>query len=408
MNKIFESGLSEQELEQFFLTLHRYQDFWQASPLRNFTRFLSSCPQSWQEEISVLDWQQLLDCDAKAELSCCPQLAADLEPIRKCLNKVPIWSESFPLESSSLQGLKAKKVHEISRFLACVGSCVQQHGVDQDASMIDWGGGKGHLSERLQSVCQRPVLCVDREISAKVRAGSTVQYLQEEIRSAEKLSPTLQSALKQTHISLGLHACGSLSIHQLELARQSLPSCQLLINVACCFDKIQGPHQILSAFGRQHLIPLSEAALDLATRTRRSPDAASFQLKKTVNAFRWCLFLFEQAHGLPVTRSFGRRPDWLYRQGFAAYLATLSDAHPEIYERRNEVLDFYALESTQSTLHHIFCLHILRNQFARAIELAVVLDRGFWLAESGFKVSLWQLFDGTLSPRNLALQAVPG
>jgi hypothetical protein len=61
--------------------------------------------------------------------------------------------------------------------------------------------------------------------------------------------------------------------------------------------------------------------------------------------------------------------------------------------------------SVRSETRRILLCHLLRDRFARALEVVLLLDRAILLEEMGFRVELLQVFDPRLSPRNIALIA---
>ncbi len=406
------STLTKQQsthLDELLMCMQRYQDLWQSSPLRDYRRFDRSCPTVWLNELSRLSDAELLDFELGNQTHLYPHVASELSALQKVWQHVP--AQPAPDERLDLiaKGIKRKKLYELACLLSYLRPNLDSKQLAVGPSVIDWGGGKGHLSECLHANFGLPVVCIDRHIDPSLthRPPSGVVYYQEEVSNVDSLSSGLQSQLAHAHISLGLHACGDLSLHQLAAARQTAANCRLLVNVACCFDKIEGAYQPQSRWGQIMLPAINEASLDLATRTRRRPDPDTFYLKKTVNAFRWCIFLFEQNRSYPTTVKIGRRADRIYRQGFSAYLQSLQHSHPHLYRRRKELQSFFDREETQQQLNRIFLLHLIRSRFARAVEFLVVFDRASWMLEAGFEVELLQLFDVSRSPRNLALIAYP-
>ena len=59
----------------------------------------------------------------------------------------------------------------------------------------------------------------------------------------------------------------------------------------------------------------------------------------------------------------------------------------------------------QAEVFAIFAAHLIRNAFARPLEILLILDRALWLREKGFETQIQAIFDRRLSPRNLSLIA---
>jgi hypothetical protein len=54
----------------------------------------------------------------------------------------------------------------------------------------------------------------------------------------------------------------------------------------------------------------------------------------------------------------------------------------------------------------MFLANIIRWQFGRLLEVYILLDRAIYLQESGFKVEMAQLFNESISPRNIGILAL--
>jgi hypothetical protein len=56
-------------------------------------------------------------------------------------------------------------------------------------------------------------------------------------------------------------------------------------------------------------------------------------------------------------------------------------------------------------MREFFVINVVRNVFARPLEVILLLDRVLWMEEQGHAVELLAFFDHSISPRNLGLFA---
>lgn len=345
-----------------------------------------------------------------AEFSTLKQDLTSLQQFCDGIDEAPVQREpesaNFrPSLTSTVTKISDKKHHELQVLLALL----QYHTQRESPSLpvVDWGGGKGHLGALVQAETEHPVLILEKDPDFQSHYAD-LQYLEAMVELHRPLPTSLAKQLSLDHGSLGLHACGSLSIAQLENAI-AYP-CQWLINIPCCFEKMRESHRPLSNT-LKHLTPLSHAALNLATRTSKDTSEDNARLKANIHDFRWTIFLFEHEVLLPqkkisrVTQKLGRFSKANYRQGFSTYLREVLKRLPHLGDYESELFAFFQQEETQNLLARTHQLQNWRNAFARPLELAVVLDRGFWLQEQGFEVHVERLFNDQISPRNFAIRA---
>ena len=378
-----------QDCKDFISRLNNYAPLFNSSLMQDYPHSLGHFPSDFT----------VLEADLAALNAFCQNIAQ--APIADYVK----YGDENTVKVQQRSNISKKKNHELDALLALL----SQHTHDQDPALpiIDWGGGKGHLAAKVQAQTQHPVLVLDKQRDL-LSHYQDLDYLEASIEQDQELPPRLKQLLSEAHGSLGLHACGSLSIRQMENAANS--HCQWLINVPCCFEKMQEAHRPLS-LTLAHLPPLSPAALNLATRTSKNESEDNIALKKSIHDFRWTIFLFEyqelvKQQKLPrPTKKLGRFKPAQYQEGFAKFLDAVLDKAPHLSDYKNEIILFHESEACQAQLNQTHHLQNWRNQFARPLELAVVLDRGFWLFEQGFEVNVERLFDSKISPRNFTLRA---
>ena len=176
--------------------------------------------------------------------------------------------------------------------------------------------------------------------------------------------------------------------------------------VSCCLQKIAGP--------------VARAAVTrgrgaLAARARRSGSPTSprgrWAWRRASTATiaareaRYALHRLLRARGVEVVageemRGINRRRAHAGLAALAGQALALRGLAPASEEeiRRHEV-------DARERYGLVRRLSLPRNMLARLVEVAVVLDRAAALEESGQRAQVVTLFDGAVSPRNIALFA---
>ena len=130
-------------------------------------------------------------------------------------------------------GIKDKKKYEINIMSGILDKMAKDLKID---TMVDFGGGHGHLAKRLSQLGYKVVI-ID-EVCAKNRVH--FNYICERV-SKEKLDAfeqVLRNALGDSKcIFYSLHACGSLSDCMIELFC-NIENALGLVNVGCCYNLI--------------------------------------------------------------------------------------------------------------------------------------------------------------------------
>jgi hypothetical protein len=209
-------------------------------------------------------------------------------------------------------------------------------------------------------------------------------------------------AFAPSDLAVGLHACGALGDRLVVAAAAA--GCDVAL-VSCCLQKIDAPFRSPLSHAGAGFRPRREA-LGLANLTA-APEGVEVSLPATLAAreARHALFLLLQARGAPISP--GEEMRGINRRRARGGLAAL--AAPAL-ERRNltpaSPIEIRTFED-EARRHHarVRRLSLPRNMLARLLEIAIVLDRGAALEESGHEVRWLAIFDRATSPRNLALFA---
>ncbi len=306
--------------------------------------------------------------------------------------------------------MTAKKQHEISCLLPFIETEMLTRKI---ARGLDIGGGAGHLARTLVTELSLPMISIDRDPALQnlgrdllkkqgMEEGETsLRFLSSEVMAGKQQD--IDAYFQGSCLSLGLHTCGPLAWTHLFKSSESL----CLLNFGCCYDRMtpeRDCHQ--SLFAKQHRLPITSFALFLATRgRRRKPDELLMQ--ERVNSYRLALHVLLQEEGLSEGfMAVGDAARSTYLLGFAAYaedrMKALGWVNHFSAVRAQRLVERPGM---RRAMREFFLINMLRNCFARPLEVLLLLDRALWLCEQGREVSLLQFFDQRHSPRNLGLFA---
>ena len=387
--------------------LRPWSELWSRSILQNWPESGATYPEAWLAYAESLDEEGERTLDA-GELpgEPPPSLHSLVLELRE-LTALP-WHEGVqPLTTADAQGLNAKKVHEIERVLSLLGPRTKTI-----RRAVDIGGGMGHLARLCVRTFDWTFHSIDRDAAlqekgrdwlrrARTLPREKVCFIHASLEDGpqDEIDPLLSG---QDRVSIGLHTCGSLALTQLRKSQKA----GLLLNFGCCYDQMDPTRDYpVSRFGKAHPLPLTRRALFLATRGRHRKTEAEFALMKRVNEQRFALDLLlrRKLPALGFVRA-GDAPKALYAGSFAGYARDrLERLRLEVGMTEAELNSFES--SVRPETRRIFLCHLLRDRFARALELVILLDRALLLEELGFQVELLQVFEPRLSPRNIALIA---
>ena len=388
------------------LLLPAHVSMWTSSILQNWPASRLSYPESWLSFLAAQGSDHLQIFQEEVPLPGMPEDLVRLVSYVQTLCELPGVFEEWSLSISDRQGLSAKKQHEIQRLLPMLAT---EAATVQCA--VDIGGGKGHLARLCIKYFGWPFTTVDRDAALQTKGqwwmkrnrdllSENLTFLEADLKDEPRPQVDQLFARRDT-LSLGLHTCGGLALTQL---RKSLTA-DVLVNFGCCYDKVEvnsarAKDQLnLSAVAKSRPLPWSQHALFLATRSRKGMTRAEFLLLKRVYQQRFTLALLLKEL-VPEVKFIvaGDAPKTLYNQSFAVYaanrLAALGLPLPgdelwlQSYAEREEIHTEVAL---------IFAAHQIRNLFARALEVALLLDRALWLEEQDCTVQLIQTFDRKLT-----------
>ncbi|GEN10574.1 Methyltransferase domain-containing protein [Myxococcus fulvus] len=394
-------------LEALTHQLRPWSALWSRSILQGWPESGAAYPEDWLDYARSLDetGERRLD---QGELvgAAPPSLGALLGALEE-LTKLPWHEDRHPMTVSETQGLSDKKAHELARVLALLGSrtrFIQQ--------AVDIGGGMGHLARLCARTFGWTFHSIDRDAAlqdkgrqwlkrARSPVGGPLHFIQASVEDGPqpRIDPLFSG---RDRASIGLHTCGPLALTQIRKSRGA----GFVLNIGCCYDKLELPRDYpVSGIGREHPLPFTPHALALTTRGRPRKTEAEFARMKQVYAWRFAFHLLSKRQ-FPE-RDFvraGDAPRALYDSPFASYALDRLERLGLSSNMTADELTAFEVSVRAETRDLLLC-HLLRDRFARALEVVLLLDRAIFLEELGFEVELLQLFEPDVSPRNLALVA---
>ena len=307
-----------------------------------------------------------------------------------------------------------KKQHEIRKLAPYVHHFYQRH---QVKGVIDIGGGIGILAQTLCNQYDLKVMSLDmdpvlqntgRERHEKNHrhADNKVSYHLVKVAADE---PKFKALLHPDHMTIGLHACGTLSLDQIRATVKN--EVKHLINFGCCYYKLAKSKdgQNISQFAQslKSRVEQSPYALTLSTRAHKKMNDKDYAFKLKVKFYRYAMhFLLHDEYQLPEMVTLGNTHPKLYAEIFGVYALDQLQRISVVPKHTVEELNTYFLnERRQELIWKMLAAGLIRNAFGRLLEIYLLLDRAIYLEEHGYKVEVMEFFDEEKSPRNIGLAA---
>ncbi|MCU0841853.1 MAG: SAM-dependent methyltransferase [Thiobacillaceae bacterium] len=271
----------------------------------------------------------------------------------------------------------------------------------QEAPVLEWCAGKGHLGRLLAQSWRVPVTSL--ELSAELCAAGHSLAGQARLRDRQDflqldaLTPEARHQLAGRH-AVALHACGDL--HRALVAGgvgQQVPALDL---APCCYYRTA--HETYRPF-RASALRLDHDDLRLAvTDTVTAPPR---QRQRTRQATAWKLAyqaLARQLTGAPY-RPLKPTPEAWMQAGFAAWCQRVAAREGLALSFVPDWADLESLGWRRAA--RVRRLELARLAFRRALEVWLVTDMAAYLEDNGYRVSLGIFCPRHLTPRNLLLSA---
>lgn len=401
--------------------LSPYHSIWQREVLNYYPSSLSSYPLQWVEELVALNSFQQFKIDARVDYDNIENI--QLKSLFEELRAISLFDQAdqyhtlplFHPHSTTYLGVKDKKKHELERFFSYFNQLQQ---VKKFNRITNIGGGVGHISRIMTQHFNLDSTDIDMNAEFQ-KIGREKLRLYPEKPSAPtinfvtlKLDDTTAPEFLAPHFTgdtftTGLHTCGELAVRHLKMAVDHQVAA--VLNFGCCYGLIEEMEKTrLSNFTQQNPIHFTPHALTLATRAHSEESEVSFNLKKRVKSYRYALHLYNlQEENISEFLTVGNGNEALYRGEFADYyLFMMKRLGITVNTNQNKLNNFYQSEEIQLLLKKMFAMDLIRWQFGRPLEIALLLDRGIFLAESGMEVQFFTLFDELISPRNIGILGI--
>lgn len=393
--------------------LKSYQALWYEEILNDYPHTLKNYPEGWVDQLSELTWEDRWQIDAKLDLS---KLEGDLKVLVERIRELSSFPENITekeLPKEALLGMNQKKIHEVSRIAPYIGKLQKKHNFSRG---FDIGGGKGHLARTLAHYFGLESICLDPDQDL-IRAGKKLLVklpVPSDAKSFSYLNNSLGSHIYNPDIkglenemlfdndslAIGLHTCGPLSLRLMERAKN-------LVNVGCCYLKLNPKTEVnVSRQALSDPLIFSKYSLALASRGHGGISYEDFMNKWKVKSFRYSLhLLLYEKLGIKKFITVEGYPLKKYGEDFSEYVFSKLT---ELGIKHNLDADYLNSfhQKWSPLVKKMFLANIIRWQFGRLLEVYILLDRAIYLQESGFKVEMAQLFNESISPRNIGILAL--
>jgi hypothetical protein len=316
------------------------------------------------------------------------------------LSELPALDAPSVTQNQDFRGVSQRKQQQLSALLGALTPLVAEA-----ARIVDVGAGSGHFTRLSARHFSRAALGLERNAERVARASSREQAdvgapFSAQFAVVDAFRDGLE--LRAADLAIGLHACGELGD---TLVRAVADSGADLALVSCCLQKISAPERApLSQAARG--LALHKETLGLSNLTSQAIGVET-SIERTMQArqARYALRQLLRARGLEIAP--GAEMHGINRRQAHAGLTEIATrslsqrglAPPSAQEladqEREAALHFHAVRR----------LSLPRNMLARAVELAVVLDRAALLLECGYSVRVATLFERAVTPRNISLFA---
>ena len=363
----------------------------------------------WSDFLLGMSQRDLERCEAEglavvaSSLAGVPTSLAELANDVRELSVLPaLGTRALAHESDEFRGVSWRKRQQLSSLLGALGSLV-----GPARRIVDVGAGSGHFTRLSARHFDRESLGLERNAERVARAHSraqteahTGQHTAARFAVIDAVKDPLE--LHADDLAIGLHACGELGD---TLVRAVAESGADLALVSCCLQKIGSPERraLSNAAGG---FALRKETLGLSNLTSQAIGVeASIEHTMLAREARYALRLLLRGRGLDIEP--GAEMHGINRRRAHAGLADIAQrslslrglpeaSSAEISEREREATRHFQVMRR---------LSLPRNALARAIELAVILDRAARLEESGYSVRVATLFERAVTPRNISLFA---
>lgn len=392
--------------------LKPYQSIWQNEIMLLYPQPFDHFNPQWLDEINQIEDIELL-YQLEKKLHQKVIKGKDLYDFYECVENLTRFPHSPPLPEMpenkyTWLHIIPKKKHEIKQLAPVIHHFYQQKQIER---MIDIGGGIGLLSQTISNAYQLKITSVDmdgklqetgrRRHEKNAQGQQKVEFKQIKVSKDE---PQFLEELNSKRMTVGLHTCGSLAVSQIQASAQK--KVKTIINLGCCYLKLNGSNeQNISSFAQHNPLLMNPFALTLACGAHRKASLEDVTYKRSVKYYRYAIhtLLFDHYNRSDIL-SFGNDGPKVYDGSFAQYVKIQFPKFGLTIAQTDEELQSY-FEKKLPMIQRMYAAGFIRDAFSRVLEVYLLLDRAIYLEENNYEVEIVELFDGNISPRNLAIIA---
>jgi hypothetical protein len=327
----------------------------------------------------------------------------------------PEWLQMID-ELKELDTFKLSNKNDAGAELKAFGNVKKQHELkqlysfldeDKGKSVVDFGGGVGHLASFLEqnlfmdvTVLEQNQELVEKGKAKLLKLNSKVTFEHCHIHKNE-VTPNILSS----DLAIGLHTCGNFATDMFRVCLEN--KTKKIINFGCCYSKIKSHDYNLSS-GSDKSIVFNPRALLSATQAFHSIPTDFYDYRENIvkHKFSFLHWLFKE-HGNLDFFSMSNSRKSLYENTFSDYLEIcLAKYFPELpLPDKTGTNLFYESSENIELLNYISVIYAIRRYLGQLVELYLLCDRALYLNEKGYAVEIVEVFDPSISPRCRAIVA---
>lgn len=401
------NNLNHDELRELIKFLSINQDLWDKEIIYQYPDYKTPFKDAWIDYLITLNIDELYSLLLFKISEDAPIDLRELIDCIKSYQETPSaeqYSELLP--NIGFQFMTEKKRHEVNQI---IGYLREKKVLPSQSEVIDFCGGAGYLGRSLAIYCDSKVRSVDidealqrrGEIRARDLASKSTNLSFTKLNVLDNLSSLTENFSKGTS-TIGVHTCAHLSDAQIEASRQL--DARWIFNVSCCYYKTDDTSYSFSSLSKQSGFKLSKESLLLAARGHDT-SFESFEFSISVKKYRYLLHVYtKDILGLDFV-AMGGLSHTDYEKPFYEYAKERLKTVLNLEIPESELKDFSHNQTNLKKVQEMIACNTFRTIFSRLIEKYIALDRAVYLEELGYQVSLLEIFDRKISPRNLAILA---
>lgn len=390
--------------QEIFHFLKKYQSVHEREYLRRYPNSYEDFINPWIDELMDWDLKQLADFESYPNEANVNDIEFKLY-LRQIKTLTDIEKQIIKetqLAPEYLRRLNPKKKHEVQTLR----TFIDEH--SQTQTLIDIGGGAGHLSCALLGNTDKRSICVDMDSKLQDGGLNKIQkwhpHIKDQIKFVERFfnsETQLDEKYDENQSSvIGLHSCGPLSTSLIQYGVEN--DLKEIISLGCCYHKLVDEYNISEA-GKNNNLKFTDNALHLAGRSSAVIDELDLQKRFKIKSYRYALHYFLYDNWKLPFYSVGNSKPSDFEKDFAHY-AKKYHKGDELNEVSDEQLNiFFDSKTTQDLIKKNFLADMIRMQFGRVIEVYLLIDRALYLKDNGREVEVTEIFDRTISPRNIMI-----